>query len=107
MTACPVFTNSTIVEQPANFLTLHERYTNSATSFIKQQSGKCSAHLHTGSSLYSYISIYSTLAEIYCTYLSKLMHICKYIVTCTLMHAVIRAHKHTCSHAHTRMHTHT
>ena len=41
LTACPVFSNSTIIEQPANFLTLHEGYTNSATSFIKQQSGKC------------------------------------------------------------------
>jgi arylsulfatase A len=38
MTACPVFSNTTIIEQPADFLTLHERYTNAAVSFIKQQS---------------------------------------------------------------------
>ena len=39
MTACPVFSNTTIIEQPANFFTLHDRYTNAAVSFIKQQSG--------------------------------------------------------------------
>ena len=37
---CPVFENADIIEQPVNFLTLAERYSNAATGFIKANAGK-------------------------------------------------------------------
>ena len=37
---CPLYENTTIIEQPVNFLTLHDKYVSAATSFIKRESGK-------------------------------------------------------------------
>ena len=36
---CPVFRNRTIVQQPANMLTLDDMYNEAATDFIKTQAG--------------------------------------------------------------------
>ena len=37
---CPVFENTDIIEQPVQFTTLAERYSNAATGFIKANAGK-------------------------------------------------------------------
>ena len=37
---CPVFENNVIVEQPAELLTLSEKYVNAATSFIEQNASE-------------------------------------------------------------------
>lgn len=36
---CPVFEKETIIQQPADFLTLTSTYVNGATSFIKTKAG--------------------------------------------------------------------
>lgn len=49
---CPLFENSEIQQQPADFLTLTSTYANGATSFIKTKAGKnlhyslCSLAIH-------------------------------------------------------------
>ena len=37
---CPLYENTTIIEQPVDFTTLDDKYVNAATSFIKRESGK-------------------------------------------------------------------
>ena len=43
---CPLYENTTIIEQPASFLTLHDKYVSAATSFIKDQSGNSEVYTH-------------------------------------------------------------
>ena len=44
-TPCPLFENSTIIQQPADFTTLAATYTNAATAFIRKNSGKITSCL--------------------------------------------------------------
>ena len=40
MVHCPIFENSTIIQQPADLLTIHQTYVDAATMFIKKKAGK-------------------------------------------------------------------
>ena len=37
---CPLYENTTIIEQPVNLITLHDKYVDAAKSFIKRTSGE-------------------------------------------------------------------
>ena len=42
---CPLYKNTAIIEQPVNLVTLHDKYANAATNFIRRESGKNGTYL--------------------------------------------------------------
>ena len=42
---CPLYKNTAIIEQPVDLVTLHDKYANAATNFIRRESGKNGTYL--------------------------------------------------------------